>query len=284
MYEEHHPVIPRQVRLELTNHCNARCACCHRLSMQRPAGHMDFTLLQKCVGDIRRFPQVLTEIVLCNYGEAFLHPQWERFFRYAAASLPYTMMALPTNGSLLDDNTIAVLRTIPNLKWLNVSVNAFLPETYEAFTGLPAENMKKIEKAVLALHKLRPDITLLVSMVADSAYQSPRERELFIEHWNKLGIQAVIEPAQFNNRPDRAPAVPVSLPCRSLFLDLVVLWDGQAVSCCFVSDPDPDLVVGDALKDNLLDIWHSARFMELRKLHNSGRRREIPICSRCTFA
>jgi len=278
------PVQPRQVRLELSSACNAKCAVCHRLTMQRTPGHMSFELVKKCIEDIRKFPNVLTEISPSHYGEFLLNPEYKKIMMYISASVPYTRMALATNGSLFNDESVSLLVSLPNLKWVNVSVNAYLPETYKAFTGLEKDNLPRIKDAVMTIKKLRPDITLQVSMVADSSYQSPRERELFIEYWNKLKIQPVIESAQYNNRPNRAPAVPIFLPCRSLFSDLVVLQDGQVISCCFAADPDPDLVVGDALRENLLNIWHSDKFRKIRSLHNAGKRSEIPICSRCTFA
>lgn len=278
------PVQPRQVRLELSSACNARCVTCHRLTMTRTMGHMDFGLVQKCIADIKQFPWVLQEICPTNYGEVFLHPEWKRLLRYISANLPNTRIVLPTNGRMLDQEAIQVLAALPNLKWVNISVNAFLPATYEAFTGIPAATLDFIAKAAQSLRAARPDITIMTSMVYDSQYQSPRERELFIEHWQKLGIQAAVESAQYNNRADREPPVPVSLPCRSLFSDLVVLQDGQVVSCCFAAEPVPELVVGDANKGSLLDIWHSEAFNRIRLLHNSERRADLAICRRCTFA
>ena len=275
------PIVPRQIRLELTNHCNAHCAPCHRITMTRPQGFMSFALAEHCVEQIARFPVPLNELVSSNYGETWLHPRWLDVLHLVARRLPRASIVIPTTGTLLTEEMVAQLAGVPTVRLVNFSVNAALPQTYEAFHRLPASNLEVIEKAVVKLRQLRPDITIWISMVQDSQYQSPREVEMFRERWARWGTVQV-NPANYNNRPDRQPLVPVTLPCRSLFSDLVVLWDGRVNSCCF--DAQGDLVVGDAMKDTLLEIWHGKAFADLRTAHNEGRRAGIPLCASCTFA
>jgi len=275
------PSQPRQLRIELTNACNAHCSVCHRLTMTRPVGYMSISLVQKVLEDAKQFPLPLQEVVGSNYGETFLHPQWHEILRLISEKLPNTALVCPTNGTLLNNGTVQKLATIPNLKLVNLSVNAFLPETYEAFHKLPARNLKVIERAAIMLKRLRPDLVLWISMARDSQLQSPKEVELFYEYWSRFGT-VQINQAEFNNRPDRTPPFPVKLPCRSIFSDMAVNWDGRVTTCCY--DADCQLVVGDASNDNLLGIWHSDVFTNLRSLHNSGRRGEIALCANCTFS
>lgn len=275
------PLQPRQVRLELTSYCNAHCASCHRLSMKRAPEHMPWDLLQKCLEDIRYFPETLTELVPNNYGETFLHPRWYEALELICQKLPRTRLVLPTNGTLLDEVGVELLCRLPNLQLVNFSVNAISPKLYEAFHKLPATMLADIERVVLRFKQLRPDILIWISMVQDSQYQSPREIELFREFWSRYGV-VQINPAHFNDRPTMEPLLPVEWPCRSLFSDLVVACDGRVSSCCF--DADLELVVGDARKENLLSIWHGKALNELRNKHLAGERGSIPLCRRCTFA
>lgn len=275
------PTQPRQVRIELINKCNAHCASCHRLTMTRGQGLMAWGLLEQCVEEIRGWPQPLAELVPNNYGETWLYPRSIEALHLVARRLPRTSIVIPTNGTLLTEELVAQLAGVPTVRLVNFSLNAALPQTYEAFHRLPASKLEVIEKAMVKLRQLRPDIVIWVSMVQDSQYQSPREVEMFRERWAVYGV-VQINPANYNNRPDRVPLVPVSLPCRSLLSDLVVLWDGRVTSCCF--DAQGDLVVGDATKEPLLDIWHGKRFAETRRLHNEGERQSLQICSQCTFA
>lgn len=275
------PIQPRQVRLELTNQCNAHCLPCHRNTMKREQGFIERRLVEKCLEDVKGFPQTLEEIVPANYGELFIHPHWAELLHLIARELPKTRMVIPTNGTLLRDGTVEKLAEIPTLRLVNVSVNAFLPVTYQTFHRLPARLTGEIENSVKQLKSIRPDVTLWISMTHDSQYQSPKEVELFTQHWSQYGT-VQINTAQYNNRPERQPLTPVVLSCRSLWSDLVVLWDGKVTSCCY--DAEGELYVGDANRESLLDIWHSKQFAHLRQLHKAARRATIPICKRCTFA
>lgn len=274
---------PRQVRLELTNHCPAHCWPCHRNLMTRPLGFMSMSLVEKCLKDIRQFPSPLTEVVPTGWGEAFFHPQWQEILMLISRYLPRTTMVLPTNGTLLVDSMADKLAQVPTLKLVNFSVNVALPATYEAYFKLPASKMEIVEKAIVRLKQLRPDIAIWISMVRESRLQSPREVELFQEKWSKYGAVQISQ-AEYAGVPGREPITPVTLPCRSLFSDLVVLYDGACLSCCYVADKVEELVIGDAMAENLLDIWHGKLFTELRQKHLSGKRAEVKLCSSCTFS
>lgn len=278
------PAFPRQVRLELSGYCNAHCHSCHghgAIPMSRARGYMDWGLLERCVEDIRGWPQPPVELVPSNYGETWLYPKWFEALQLISRRLSRTQIVVPTNGTLLTDGSVGKLASIPTVKLVNFSVNALFPETYEAFHQLPGQkSLETITRAIVSLRQLRPDITIWVSMVRSSEYQSPREVELFTEHWSEYGI-VQLNQAEHSNRP---PLSMVKQPCRSLFSDLVVLWDGRCMSCCYAADAQEELVVGDATRERLLDIWHGKRFMEIRRLHTEGRRGELSTCRICTFA
>lgn len=275
------PIVPVQVRLELSNKCVASCIPCHRHLMKRELGFMAFALVEKCLADICSFPAPLTEVVPTGWGECFLHPRWHEILMLIARKLPRTHMTIPTNGVLLTDGVVEKLAQVPTLKLVNFSVNAFLPATYEAYTGLPAAKMEVIEQAAVKLRQLRPDIAQWFSLVRDSRYQSPKEVELFQAKWSRYG-QVQVSQAEYAGWPGREPITPVSLPCRSLWSDMAVSWDGVVSSCCY--DAQVELKIGDSNTQNLLDIFHGKTFTELRKAHLEGERETIPLCRSCTFA
>lgn len=251
--------------------------------MTREKGHMTTWLFEKCIQDIKAFPEPPKEVVPSNYGETVTYPGWYEALLYLERQLPQVGIVFPTNGTLLGNGNVEKLAKVKTLRLVNISVNALTPETYEAFHGLPKSNLVGIEQAVIKIRALRPDVTLWLSMAQDPTYQSPREVDLFREFWSKYGLVQV-NPCQYSNRPGRVPNPPVKHPCRSLWSDLVILWDGRATSCCFTADAQPELLVGDATRQSLMDIWHSKRFNELRRLHGAGRRAELDTCLGCTFA
>lgn len=275
------PLVPHQIRLELTSKCNAKCLTCHRSKMTRPLGDMSWELLMKCLEDVKDFPQVLSEVVLSNYGETFMYPQWYQAMELTVKILPHTPIVLPTNGTFLTEETVNKLCLIPTLKLVNVSVNAFLPETYRKFHSIDPKAIEVIKSGITRVRQLRPDITIWVSMAYDYLCQSPREVELFREFWSQYGIVQV-NTVSYAGVKGKEPLIPVSLPCRSIFSDMVIAYNGDVSSCCF--DVNIEVNLGNANETNLLDIWNSSKFAEFRRKHNEGKRAKFAICSKCSFA
>lgn len=273
------PPQPRQVRLDTTTACNARCVTCLPLKDKRKPGAMTWDFVERIIADISRFPQPLTEIVPVNYGELFLYPRWYDLLRLIQWKLPKTQIALATNGSLIDNETLDKLMTIGTLKVINFSVNAYYKETYEAFTGLKWETVEHIRKIIPKIHALRPDMAVWVSMVWSTLNQTELEKDLFVQAWRDIAVPQ-INPTSYCGHPTIKPLTPVKTPCRSIFSDIVVGYDGKISSCCYDANFHLDLseYSGDLLKD-----WRNPKLEKLRELHNEGRRDEIELCKTCTF-
>lgn len=274
---------PRQIRLDTINRCNARCLPCHYCFQKRPHGQMSTKLLLKIINDIKGWDMPLNEIVPVNFGEFFLLKNWYEVLRLIEDNLPNTRIALPTNGFFLSDELVQKLASIKTLKWVNFSVNAFFKETYEAFTGLKAETIDMVKRALDKLTVRRPDVTTCVSMIFDTAFQTEIERDLFVRLWGPLASTVSINAAAYCNSPLKSPAIPVKTACRSIFDGLTILYDGTVVTgCCF--DASGELIVGDFNNQTLTEIWRGEKLRQLCELHNKGRRLEIELCSRCSFA
>lgn len=244
---------------------------------------MSMELLTKILNEVKGWPKPPEEIVPVNFGEFFLLKNWYEILKLIEAKLPQTKVALPTNGSLLDDDAVRQLASVNTLKWVNFSINAFFRETYEKFTGLGPECIDRIKRAAELLRSLRPDIVTCASMIFDTAFQTELERDLFINFWQPLVSVVSINPAAYCNSPLKTPAIPVKTACRSIFDGLTVLYNGKVVTnCCF--DSEGLLEVGDANTLPLLYIWRGLKLRELCELHNNGRREEIGLCSKCSFA
>lgn len=273
---------PRQIRLDTINRCPARCIPCHLNFQTRAKGMMPNELFNKIIDDLAGWTVPPVEIVPVNFGEFLLRKDWYEILKTIENKLPHTSIVLPTNGSLLNDNTVMKLTTISTLKWINFSINAFFKETYEAFTGLDVKVIDKIKKTAGQIYQVRPDITTCASMIFDTNYQSEMERDLFIQFWQPLVSLVSINPAAYCDSPLQKPLIPIKTACRSIFDGMTVLRDGTVVTnCCF--DASGKLVIGDARKEPLIDIWRGEKLKQICELHNSGKRENIEICAKCTF-
>jgi radical SAM protein with 4Fe4S-binding SPASM domain len=68
-------------------------------------------------------------------------------------------------------------------------------------------------------------------------------------------------------------------PCRWLWHYLVILWNGDVVTCA--SDYDGERVMGNLREESLLDVWHGPAYRQLREKHAQGRYGEAGICHGC---
>ena len=270
---------PRQVRLDSTTKCQAHCLSCHRFLTKRK-GEMPIELIKQILDDVSKWHPPLREVVPVNYGELFLREDWYSILYMIAQKLPFTQIVIPTNGSFMTEEVIKLLCSIPTLKLINFSINAYFDETYEKFMGLKAENIPKIRKAVAYFKILRPDILLWASMVFSPLYQTDLERDMFINYWYGVALPQILAPSSAG-RPDMKPCYPVKLPCRSIFEDMVIGYDGKISSCCFDADFSLDL---GYLENGIMASWHNPELTELRRKHNEQRREEIGLCASCTSA
>ncbi|GAH63227.1 unnamed protein product, partial [marine sediment metagenome] len=192
-----------------------------------------------------------------------------------------TEIVVPTNGSMLDQAALEKLATIKTLSIVSFSVNAFFQDTYQELMGLEAENIPMIRQAINRLKALRPEVRIWVSMVHNALYQTELERTLFTEEWRHYTPDVNIIAASYCHDYFK-PLIKTNAACRSIFADCIILSDGRVCPCCW--DSDGSIIVGDVTREKILDIWHGEAMNNLRELHNSGRRNEVPICSECTFS
>ena len=241
---------------------------------------MTSDLITEILDDVSRWEEPLEEIVPVNYGEFFCRGDWLWILKAISQKLPQTMIVLPTNGSLINDEVIKELADIKTIKIINFSVNAFFEETYKSFTGLNPKNLDNIKETMQKLKVIRPDIFLVASMVFDPMYQTDLERDNFCEYWKQYAFPQIIAAASAR-RPEKKACISNITPCRSIFSDIVIGYDRKLSSCCFDAGMILDLgsYTGDLKKD-----WHNTKLTELRNIHNEHRRQEIDLCKECSFS
>ncbi len=271
---------PKSLHIDTWAYCNAQCRFCRYPPMTREKGKMDRGLFEHILDEASSWDKPLKEIVPIHYGEFFSQPDWYDLLKLMEKKLPRTSIILPTNGALITPEIVSGLAEIQTLKIINISVNAYFKETYEELMGLDAGAIPRIKQAVQMLKVLAPQTTVWVSMVYDPVFQTEKEQALFIEEWKNIAYVQV-HPASFC-QDYREPVIRSQIPCRSIFIDFIILWDGRVVPCCW--DSNGDIVVGDVKKQKILDIWHGKPMNELRKFHNEGRRQELKLCSICSFS
>ena len=278
--------VPRQVRIETASMCPMACPFCHAFGdfkpLTRAKGRMTKELYSAILDDIASWPKPPEEIVPTNFGELAMNPHWEWMLQDLSRKVPGTRIHLVTTGIWLNQKNLEKLALVPNLKYVNFSVNAFFGETWARVHGQPAKHMPAVIRAVHEFRDRRPDVQVNVSMVQDPDITTDLEKDLFLNYWAQFG-PVTVSPASYAGNPKHQPDPPVSLSCRSIIDGLVISDQGVVgTGCCF--DGSLELAIGHFPEENLLAIWRGEKLKDLVDLHNSGRRAEIPLCRGCTFS
>ena len=252
------------VNLELTNHCNLKCSFCPTGNglMVRVRGFMDPDVFERALATAGPLEFVL----LFQWGEPLLHPQWAELAARARARGARTLIT--TNGTLLDRRRVDALLDA-GLDRVTISVDGDA-ETHEAVRGVPLKRtLAGLELLLEAREAAGADTAVDVSMVV--APETEAAADAFEAEWT--------------GRVDRVQKIPLlthgerRTRCREPWRGgPVVLQDGRVTVCCV--DHDGELAVGDARTQDVQEIWNGRAMQALRRAHVTG---DLPpLCARCT--
>ena len=270
------PPYPKEVRIENTNHCNARCEMCPRERMTRPRGNMDYDLFKSIIDQCAAHG--VKEIHLQGFGEPLLDERIFDRIKYAKeAGIPDTFMV--TNASLLDHDMAEKL-VASGLDRLKISFYGTDTKEYEkTHRGLKYEQVKE---NIMHLFEIQDRIRNPRPVVSMKYIGELWKFPVFVWQW---GRHAKVTCARLHNygggrdynlvKEDKAKRV-----CRFLREWVFqVLWDGRVVPCCY--DFDGEIILGDLNDNTIAEIWNGEAFRNFRQLHKEFRFDELPLCKKC---
>lgn len=267
---------PRQVRIENTNLCNARCTMCPREQLKRALGTMDLDLFSGIV------KQLVTggarELHLQGYGEPFIDKTIIEKIRVAkAAGIPYTFMV--TNASLLDEEISKEL-LLSGLDKLKISFYGTDKPDYEAVhQGLTYEQVRQNIENLL---KLKKSLGIKKPVISMKYIGKPSKFAVFALQW---GLKTQISFARLHNygygRKFNAPRHDKKdRKCAMVREPIMqILWNGLVVPCCY--DFDGKMVLGNLNKESVAGVWNGEKYKNFRELHENREYEKLPICLNC---
>ncbi len=278
-------LLPKEIILETTNHCNLKCRFCHfhgpGSSPSRSKGHMKRALWQKIVAELAEFEE---ETVLCLHGagEPLLYPDLKNLIEKVKEN-PSLKVGFMTNAMLLDKAWSDYLLDV-GIDWLAFSVDGVDPETNDFFRR--GASLTKVEENIYYLinakeRRRSPGPALSFNMVAYP--ETEDQAETYVKKW--LPHAAYVSISRF--RPigsrvlfDKVEApMPRFRPCPLLYSQLVISWDGRAGLCC--EDIFVDVQLGDANKETLKTIFNTGLIHHYRAFQEQGRKGELALCNEC---
>lgn len=278
---------PNRITVELTNQCNVSCTFCPRQSVDMEIGSMSMELYKKIIDEAAGHLPV--KLVIFFRGESLLHPEFIECVEYAKKKGIGPVQYATNAFELSKDMADKLLET--GIDFISFSLDTLDSKIYKKSRlcgdlDVSRENVIYLsEKCEERKKKGLQAPTLQVSTIEVEDYM-PGQKE-FIEFWKSyVDIVRVYYEHDDNGKFRNAEIqklleeeVPVRKPCRKLFTDLLVYWDGQLALCNY--DWRGGLHDLNLNKMTIEEAWNSEVYEQLREAHNND---EIPddiMCQKC---
>ncbi len=275
-----HRKAPACVRVENTNHCNAHCSMCPHDEMTRSKGTMGQEMFAEIVSQC--VAGGVTSINLHNFGEPLLDKHFAAKVRHAKES-GIARVSTNSNGALLTETRSRELLEA-GLDELYVSIDAASAATYEKVRhGLSYEKLRANLEAFVRIKRETGATTRLVVNFVQTQ-DNIHEVQDFIDLWKGEADEACISfPHDWVGAgKDDLGMRSLPQPCKLLFTDLTISWNGDILLCC--ADYDGRSVLGNIAQDRLIDFWqNNAEMNRFRAAHLADNGARIKPCDTCTL-
>lgn len=284
---------PVQLDIELNVSCNLKCPMCTWSAEvtygQGKRSWMDFEFYQHVITEGVRLG--LRAVNLNYVNEPLIRRDLPQFVKFAREAGVVEVM-FNTNGLLLTDELARELITA-GLTKLSFSVDAFSPETYAKMrVGGDYQKLVRIIHRFLEIRREMGARLPLLKLTFLKTAENVHELDAFLAYWKDkaelFSIQNLHNPFDGDLGHQKAryfvrgsPTQPADPPrCPSPFQRLTVRANGDVLPCCNMRAADT-LVMGNAHKAEVHEIWDSERMSAFRAMHKAGRYFENPICKAC---
>jgi radical SAM protein with 4Fe4S-binding SPASM domain len=282
---------PYIYEVEPTNACPYSCIMCPRGQgkMKRPVGFMPLHTFERVLGQISPSQKMLR---LHHFGEPVLHPELPSMIRMTrdAGLVPLISVnpATLTEGLIerLIESGIGITvfsfdslqsERLYEIRGIRKSAD-YCMEMIDTFISLSRESPAPIFKVIQM-------VSLTVNKDERQAFLSLKERypgeDVYLYISGNFGFGDV-ELVRETCRGEDARLLADRFLCRAPFDDIVVLWNGDIVLCCY--DYDGYNVIGNVNEASVEDIWSSGKASRLRQRFLERETKDLPLCGKCYAA
>lgn len=254
-----------RINFESSTACNSNCVFCPHSKITRPKGQMSDELFHKIIKEGKELGA--THFTPFIMGEPFVFPKIWEWLDYMEKE--GVRVCLYTNAEFIDVERIIKYK---NIVYLNCSLNATTEETHRKVMRGP--KWESVKKNIDELYKKAP-FSLRVSFIKcdENAHEAKEFKEMYRRR--RIGQSGNWTNSIHNSQDMNGKKI----PCYTVLNQMYIHWDGRVVPCCM--DYDAKMVIGDANKQSLREIWQNNQWM--RDKHREGKWDEIPICKTCNY-
>lgn len=285
---------PFVIFVDPSDRCNFGCKFCPTGNKQlmkeigRPLKAMKFDLFRKIVDDIREFEQPIKVLRLYKDGEPLLNPRFADMVKYAKDNPQILSVDTTTNASLLNPKrNLEIIEA--GLDRINISIEGISNKQYKEFSNYRI-NFDKFVGNIEHLYENRKQCEVIVKINGDILSKDDKKLfheifhnkadGLFIEHIMSCWPEFELDGVQVNQEVGvYGQAIKEVMVCPYVFYSFSINSDGSA-SLCFL-DWSRKLLIGNANKMSVKDIWNGKKMHAYRELFLMKKRKEHPVCREC---
>ena len=276
-----------RVYLELTNNCNLRCEMCTIKKNPEKIGYMSKSLFQSCVDQLSDIG--IRSLLLHGVGESLLHPDFKNYLKYALNRRDHggiREVSWSDNGMLF------------NQRISDLVVELGVDEILFSIDGIGEVNDRirlgskysVIEKNIKYLLEKRGTATkprVFLDMV-DHGKTEQQKMDVYRE-WVSVVDGITLMPSLLpdnscENKNEYAQGSRYAKSpeyCAIPFDMMMISWDGKVSACCL--DWCYKLVLGNATREKLTQIWQGSKYQALRKAALTHAFPKGTLCEKCEF-
>lgn len=240
--------LPCLISIETVNRCNSTCSFCpaNKYSDKRPFMKMSEELFKKIISELEEW-EYDGYLNLYVNNEPFIDDRIEDWYSYAQSHLPKAKMLLYTNGTLM---------------------------TKERFEKIAPHIDKMVINNYSERLKLHDNLMEVYELVKNNPKYYDLDITIQIRYINEVLTNRAGE------APNKKKAKSVNNLCIMPYTDFTIFPDGTVGLCC--NDAREKTNLGNVLNSELMEIWKSTHYSELRKA--IGTSRELyDFCKGCDF-
>ena len=258
----------REITIENTTYCGAKCLICPRERYQLPLKHMDLDFFKEIFEQAVELG--ITSLDTCGFGDPFMDPLFENKMAYVKSKYPNIKIYTSTTCHLLNEKNVKMV--CKYIDTLRISNYGFTKEVYEKVHrgSLEFERVSKNIDSLLSIpDNQRPYIIMTLTVISENEHQ--------IEEWRNYWEPRVDEimiwlPHNYGGGRDYVNLENVKKQnikpktCGRPFKgNYFVRANGEVSVCCF--DYNHKLIIGDLKRNTLREILLGQAIQKIQRVH-----------------
>ncbi|SVD84192.1 uncharacterized protein METZ01_LOCUS437046, partial [marine metagenome] len=178
------------------------------------------------------------------------------------------------------------------LDTINISLDAFTPETFVKIRGGRIETYHEIHDNIINIYKLKEQINPKIKIQVNIIDQPDAAHEIddFKKYWEDKVDQVMVRTYYTATAVTGGTGLDITgdqkfekvdrWPC-TLFWRRITVTDDGGIQYC-IDDWHHKSKLGHLDQNSIQEIWQSSKYNELRNYHLKGEQHKNPYCADCT--